>query len=183
MTGARKWLWLVGVLVGGAAGGMLAQAVTGRPAQAAGGAARTIRATTIVLVDAEGREIGELGVREGGYGLMFRDRQGRERITLGYGTASDYYALRFVDAGGQGRFGCGASGDGASCGMTMKEADGTERVGFGLARTGCGLYLRDDQGREVVGLRAGPSDGDLFLKDPAGGRDLWRATWDRFPRP
>ena len=108
MRGMRAWI-IVAVIAGAFAGGAVVQwALTGcasvRAAQS--GAGDTIRARAVVIVDEAGRDRIFLGMDGDKVGLVLRDPEGRDRIGLGYtGPESNYWALGFMDANGQGRFG------------------------------------------------------------------------------
>jgi len=180
MKAARRWM-AIGVLAAAFAGGAVAQwALTGcasvRAAQTQ--ADDTLRARAVIIVDDEGRERIFLGMDGEKVTLALRDPEGRDRIEMGYtGTEVDYWALGFMDANGQARFGCGARGDGVESGGHVSDANGVLRISFGEGPSGTGIDLRNEAGqaRLGIGIAPGAGGGDFVMKG-AEGSDLWRAS-------
>ncbi|MGD2175187.1 MAG: hypothetical protein PVJ27_07275 [Candidatus Brocadiaceae bacterium] len=177
MIGGRNWMLVGAVLVGGVVGGLLAQAVTGRTAHAGEGAAREIRASAIVLVDAQGREIGEFAATAAGPTLVLKDAEGRPRIALGNGEGDEgYWGLFCRDGEGIERFVCGARADGKGSGLGVWDWNGELRIGMGADEGGCGFTLKNELGVQRVGIGVGARGGGDFTLHDGEGKSIWRAS-------
>lgn len=175
----RSSLTVVGVLVAAFLGAAGCHGLPhGATAEAQPAALKAVRTQAVILVDAEGREIGRLGVLPEGLASVLKDEQGRERIRLGNtGGDEPYWALVFGDAEGHNRFTCGARADGKGSGMGIQDWNGTLRVGLGAAEYGCGLALHNEHGVGIIGAGVGAGGGgDFVLKHPYDGREMWRAS-------
>jgi len=176
-----KALVIVAVVAGAFAGGAVVQWAMGgcasvRAAQPA--VAETICARSVTIVDEAGRERMFIGMDGEKVGLLIRDPEERDRVALGYtGPEAGYWALGFMDASGQPRFGCGARDDGEASGGHVSDGSGVLRISFGEGPTGTGIALRNDAGQERLGIGIGPgAGGGDFVMNDAEGNTIWRAS-------
>jgi hypothetical protein len=162
-------------------GGFVAQRLAGKSAHAAE-AGDVIRTKAVVLVDDQGKERGTFSAEAEGAKLVLRDREGKERVLLGYGSAptplAPFWGLFVRDAEGRDRYVCGADASGEGSGMGIWDWNGTVRYGLGAERQGCGFVLNNERGTEIISAGVGPGagGGDLSLKHPADGHVVWQAS-------
>jgi hypothetical protein len=198
---ARHWVVVVGIIALGT-GAVLYQ---GRARNAAGAqqGGQVLRVQQIVLVDAEGKERGILGVMPGGTGLVIKDAEGNDRVLVGMveGMGSGLlvrdadgadrviaaemgdgsFGVGLMDQNGAPRFGVGLSADGENCGMGISDLSGAERFSLGIGATGVGLTLKDEGGVERLGMGMGPGGGGDFVAKDGMGNDVWRALGEVGP--
>ena len=163
------------------AGGMLASLLMGGNVAMAQVDMLPMRAQSVTIVDAEGRERGTFGMLADGPGMTVKDEEGRTRVLIGYikQGEQDWWGIRCYDTGGVSRIGWQVRGDGKGAGGHMQDSKGVLRVGFGADEVaGTGLTLNNAEGKEIVGIGVGPGagGGDLSLKSPSDGQVVWQAS-------
>lgn len=166
---ARNWpgiLVVAALLVGGAFyyGSARGEARAAAP--------EVVRAEAFVLVDADGRERGMLGIVDGGVGLVLKDAEGRRRLALGSPSLSDPEGIRWTltlhDQQGTYRVIVAAREDGQGCGLGLWDEKGTARLGLGAGPDGGGISLMDVAGQTRAGMGVGPKGVGISVRDEGG---------------
>lgn len=124
----------------------------------------TVRGTSFVLQDGEGRRRAALQLAEGKPHLTFYDAQGKPRMDLV--TADDGQAtVAMLDASGKVRaaFGTSSAGHGS---LVFKGAGDELRAALSLSNEGVpGLVLADPQGRPLISAGVSRGIPTIALKD------------------
>jgi hypothetical protein len=153
---------LAAALAAGFGGAALFQQLRGEPAKA--GAARTVIASRLVLVDGSSRPRAELEIKKGSVVLTMRDGQGLARLALvvtdkglaEVGLLDKRHRPRLVLSGRPERF----------YGLVLRDDRAKPRVALGLAGSReASLFIYDDEGRRLFAAPGGPG-----VKRPEGNR-------------
>ena len=164
MTRRQYALALVVMLIGGLAGGALADLLFWGEVRAEGPA--LVTATEIRLVDEGGRTRLLMSVLRGRPRLILTDESGEFRAELGLAPEGGP-ALWLRDRDGRARLALSLSGSGLPL-VTLTDDQGRARAGLGLGGGGApSLILRDAAGRDRVALWQEEDEIGLALADEA----------------
>ena len=177
MARQGRSLTIVGVLVAAFLGGAGCHLLFDGAAARAADQGRTVRAEAFVLVDAEGKEWARLGMpAKDMAALTVLDKKGKARLRVGALEEPAGYGMSAYDAEGRMRTTIAHWADDIA-GMRMFDAQGTKRIGLGLADFGCGLSLANATGAQRIGagVGVGGGGGDFTMHDYEG-KVIWRSS-------
>ena len=125
---------------------------------------RSLRVTSLSLLDSQGTERAALRVGKEGPELSMLDASGHGRIFMG--VLSDGPLLQLCDSSGKPRVAAGV--DKEALGLGLLDESGAVRLELRLRKEVSGLYLRDAKANIRLGLGLNDEGPGLYLRDAAG---------------